>query len=533
MEEQLQKTTEGVVDSVIDAEGDKIPGQPYFIPIRWKDFLIPRGFSRVEDAWSGGGWVARQFYPFYENVKSNPNYNSYKTKIKPDARWKGEEVDSKSPTVKSKDEDNSEELKYCCLWEIFFGPTPDHPDGRYVIHSMLQSITLYDFDGKCFKGLNIPIVEEPMFRGRAGEYYVTPLAVRSVNPLMETEYFESRILIKNSKSKTLIAVRDDVADETKDIMAGDNPVFTGTAKTLSADAGGPPFVVEEVILNVENDRLGSQSAQARFEKLWGFSTMDPRLEGGQIATEMVLNNKISLTEMNDLIIRVNKCVERVASGLLIISKEKMTPGEMDRIVRSANITWQDDSNVTLEGDYSVRVKSKQLYDMTEGERSKVLQMYFSTLAQASALPALANRIDVVPALKAWSDELNFPTAATFRDSQKVGQEWETTQMLSGNMINAQVEDDHVEHLNSLQEYFMTFEQTKQSSQGTVDALFLQNLQAHAQQHQQFLQMMQAGAQGVASQISNPVNDARSAGAETIRSDGATGTIGEQNQPEGL
>ena len=123
--------------------------------------------------------------------------------------------------------------------------------------------------------------------------------------------------------------------------------------------------------------MGSARALARYEDMMGVSLTKPRIQGGEIATEMVIENRKDMLKTNKAKQDISDFVSRCCEGWLGVAKELMSKEEMIRITRDVSREWHDDDIVTLEGDYVVKIKSSGMLDMTEGERSKAIQMALS------------------------------------------------------------------------------------------------------------------------------------------------------------
>ncbi len=509
--------------NVVESDGEnKSDGQSYLERIKPKDFRIAKGFSTIEEAWSTGGWIARQFFVHKEWVKANKDYNSNKSKIRPDVEWKGKDPEETQETAEK--QHDSDDLKYVALWEVFIGPTPKKPDGEYIIYSKTQKMILYEADGMPYEGIGYPIREIAQFIPR-NSYYAMAVARRSINPLFEHEWFETQKLRMAQESKELIFVGDSSADETDALMARhESLVITGTNNMKASD-------VQHI--SIKNDptavQAGSLAALARFEKMWGFSATEARLQGGKIATEMVIDNKIFMAKINDLMIRVWQFIENIAKDLMSINKQKMSAKQQILITRKMNNVWQDQDEATLEGNYSVNIKGKPLYDMSDGERSAVRQQFMTVGFQLSQDPKYRRRIDILDTFKQWGEELGLSTNEMFSDEEFADQQGEEIAlMLTGMPVPVDPEDDDIEHLRVLQEFITIQEQ--QGDKTFIAEESMQLIQQHAQAHQQQLQIKQGGSAGASfAEQNNPENQTRSAGSASTSGGAVEGRLQETAQ----
>lgn len=499
--------------NTVESSGeDKQLGQAYFETVKPKDLRIARGYASIEDAWCAGGWVARQFFPHLEWVKKNEVYKNNRD-IKADTEYKGKEPEVEQQ--KREEYPIDKDLEYVALWEIFIAPTPKKPLGQYVIFSKIQRKILYEADAMPFEGVGFPIREVAQYIPRDG-YYGTPLAKRSLNPLFEHEWFESQKLILADESKEIIILDGSAPDTAEAELEKQGSLIIARSTNL----GGQD--VQHI--SIQNDpsavQSGSLNALARFERMWGFSGTEARIQGGKIATEMVIENKIFMSEINDLMVRVHHFIEDISCDLMAINKQFMSEEEQLRITRKMNNTWTDRDPVTLEGNYSINIKSKPLYDMTDGEYGSVMQQILSMGAQLEQMPKYASRIDVLDIYKQWVDRYGIATNKLINEEQPLAtQAGELTLMLSAIPIPINPDDDDVEHLTVIQEFFGVLEQTEQA---TYDEKNIQLIQQHAQMHEQQLQQKQGGSAG-ASQF-NPTNEARSAGAENVSGGAVNGQL---------
>lgn len=501
---------------LVEASGeDKQDGQAYFETIEPKDIRIAKGFMTIEDAWAAGGWVARRFYPHVEWVKKNKQYKNNRD-IKPDVQYKGQDVDSEGQ--KKEEQNYSDDLKYCALWEIFKAPTPMKPDGQYYIYSKQQNKILYEADGMPFEGIDFPIRELVYFQPR-DKYWATPMARRSINPLLEYEWFESQKLKLARESKEIILTEDGAADTVNSYMnKASSLIVAGTGSFKPTDA---------MHLSIQNDTTavenGSMNARARFEKMWGFSSAAARMQGGKIATEMVIENKVFMAEINDLMVRVHHFIEAIAIDLMTINKQMMSPKEQVRITRDMRNVWTDNDEATLEGNYSVTIKSKPLYDMTDGERGSIVQMIMTTMAQMKQLPDLYSRLHPEVMLKQWVEDYGFSTVGLISDEPPLATQAGEISLMSLQIpVPVDPDDDDMEHLQVIEEYFQIIQNSGDEVVFVPEVIEL--IQQHAQMHQQQLQVKQGGAAGVNQQL-NGENNARSAGSESV----GGGAVGGQLQ----
>ena len=508
--------------NVTDNTGeDKKQGQAFFDRIKRKDFLKARGFDSIEEAWSPGGWVARRFWPHIEWVRKNKNYKFREgaNKIMPDSEYKGKEL---SPEREGHTEATAEaDLKYVELWEMFFAPTNKKPEGRYVIYSHRQNKILYEVDAMPFEGIGFPIREINFFTPRNG-YYGTPLAYRSLNPLAEHEWFETNKIKALEESVDIVAVDGLAAEEITTIKQAGPNIHFFNGEDLKENA------LQQVSVRIDPAPYaeGSLSAKARFERMWGIGTADAREQGGKIATEMVIQNKIFMAEANDLMVRVNQFIEQIARDLLTVDKQLMAPEEQSRITRSVKKVWNDNDPVTLEGNYAVNIKSKPLRDMTDGEYGKVVQMYASIMVQLEQLPKYSRRIDALPLIVEGAKQAGIPLAGVItEEGAQSSQYFETSMMLMGLPMEVEPDDDHMEHLQDVQQFMQLVQQT--GDQGFVDEQAMQAIEQHGQQHVQMLQQMQGGAAGAQGLNSN--NEQASAQNQSVGQAGVTGNTQEVAQ----
>lgn len=504
--------------NVSDSDGeDKKKGQAFFDRIKRKDFLIARGFDSVEEAWSPGGGVARRFWPHIDWVRKNKEY-AYRegaNKIRPDSEYKGKNIDPDAPNTEVTPESD---LKYVELWEMFFAPTEKRPEGRYVIFSYRQNKILYDVDALPFEGIGFPIREICFFTPRNG-YYGTPLAYRSLNPLTEHEWFETNKIKALEESVDIVAVDGLAPDEVKTIQKAGPNIHFFNGEDLKENALQQVSVRIDPLPYAE----GSIAARARFERMWGIGTADAREQGGKIATEMVIQNKIFMAEANDLMVRVNQFIEQIARDLLTVDKQLMAPEEQARITRSVKTVWNDNDPVTLEGNYAVNIKSKPLRDMTDGEYGKVVQMYASSLVQLEQLPKYSRRIDALPLIVEGAKQAGIPLAGVIKEEGAMSSQYfEIAMMLMGEEIVVEPDDDHLEHLTDGQQWVQIEE--SMGERGHVDQGDYDRIMAHLQKHAELLQQMQGGA--MAAQGLNSVNEQRQSGGQTMRGAGVTGNTQE-------
>ena len=177
--------------------------------------------------------VARRFWAHKDWVKSRTAYKNNRD-IKPDVMYIGQEKDDETTPNDGYDDT----LQYCELWEMFFGQSKELPDGKYVIYSKHQDKILYEWEGRIFKSMRIPIIELFQFKPRTGQY-ATPISARSLNPMLEHEFYESDILNSINQSRSLIPLNStEASDSLTSVLEDDSAMFKKVLVVGADDMGG-------------------------------------------------------------------------------------------------------------------------------------------------------------------------------------------------------------------------------------------------------------------------------------------------------
>ncbi len=508
------------VNKAVEASGDAMANQPGWTIVDNKDFICERGYKSIDEAWDLGGMVARRFYPHNEWVKKNPVYNNNRD-MKGDVGYKGQEPSDTSNVenygsvnIQSSPTAGSEELQYNVLWEVFFAPRNKKgwKKGRYIIYNRLQRTILYDEPGMPFKGMRFPFRELVDIEPRRS-FNETPRSARSVNFMLTYEWYESKIMQRTDMEKDFIVGLDDAPDEMESWMASTTPVVIAPAGT-----DVKPDQVAQFPIRFDNLQLerGSSRALSAFERIWGLpSAADPVVRGQQIATEINRQNNVFQFRINKFRVKLNKFIEGIARDMLTITKQDVPRSEQERITRSVTEVWKDLNEVTLEGNYSIKVFSKPLRDQTHGEYLKTLQMAASTMLALDQNPKYAEVTNVVPVMKAFLKELDIPTVGVFAEESQMDQWAELANMMAQLPMDVDPGDDHMGHMRIIDEYMGTLEQTGDQSAITVESEQL--IAEHYAVHAQYLQRMQQGAAGMGSfnESSNPTNMMRGAEAANV------------------
>jgi len=528
--------TEGAVvdpDVFYTEGGDNGKGQAGFDKVERKDFIISDGFKTIRDAEVSGGKVACRFYPHVDWVKNNPAFKSFAGKklkeYKGQLKYPNQELydgkTEKSVTVGGRlaaNADDSRELEYVRLWYVYEYPTADLPSGRFGVYDYDQRVLLYEVDNfRQFLGIDFPFYEAVDTIPRRG-YYAIPKSYRAKNAQLRTEYFETKILEQTKDSKSVIVVPKDSRDEVLERVRDNNDAIV----VLETESGKPQDGVYtfDIKHDLEAAERGALRSRGQFQEIIGPNFADPRM-GDKIATEMVFQNKLFTTKANRHIININKLIEQIVTALITITKTMVSPEEQMRITRSVEGVWMDDNEVTLSGNYVVTVKGSPLLDMTEGERSNLIQMAAQWLSSLQAIPEYQGRIDVTSIVRDWLDLLGLPSAGVIRDSAQTEGEkqwFEITMMLSGFPMPVEPDDNDVQHLGIGEEYVTYLKENKKSLTPAEEELFTQ----HFTQHIQKMQQQQQGAQGVPGQ--NNTNIARQGAGGTVGGSALTGPVGGNN-----
>jgi len=475
---------------------DKLPGQAYLMSVHPKDIVRAVGFRSVQEAWAQGGFVARRYWAHIDWVKSQKSFKNTRD-LKADVMYKGQEPDE----VQQENNKKTQNLQYCELWEMFYGPTNDKPDGEIVIRSNKQDKTLYEHEGKLFKGFNFPIIETCEFRPRTTQYAV-PVAGRALNPMFEHEYYETDMLKKIDGGKDIIfetmGMADTVREDLEDFGSFKSILIYGSDEQgLSAKENAVHIPIR---FDFTGSEMGSARSLARFEDMMGTALTKPRIQGGEIATQMVIEERKSLQRTNKARSDVADFVAKACRAVLDVDKELMSEDQMRDITRSVNRVWHDDDEYTLEGDFSVQIEARNVLDMTEGERSKALQMVLSTLAQYSQVPGLAKKYDPTPVLKAFLKSINVPTGEVFTGMEDIDQWHEITAAYAfydkvdqqGNPIppiKVEPDENHAAHIGVLKLFFQMLDENNGQIPEPVEEILIE----HAEEHKRMFEMQSQGA----------------------------------------
>ena len=503
--------TKGDIPDVFYTEGsDKGKGQAFFEVVKPQNFLRAKGFKTITDAAVPGGWVAYKVCPHIDWVKAQEKFKEYCNKdgfklddLIGDIRYPDDEVKEEDRT---ESKGTSNEYNYSVLWYIYKYPTAEHPDGQFCVYNSPQKKILFEMENfREFKGMDYPFIEAIDLMPRKGNYAI-PKAWRAMNAQLRTEYFEGKIIEQVRDSKTVIAVPEDAEDKILNkFKDNDDPITVLQTEGLKPQDGIYQFAITH---DTKPASEGAIRSKGQFQEIMGPNFADPRM-GDKIATEMVFQNKIFMQRTNKHITKINKCIEEIITALIKITEQRVSPEEQIRMSRSVEEVWVDDNEVNLEGEYVLTVKGSPLLDMTDGERSKLIQMIAQWLVSLQAIPEYKGTINVKPLIKQWFEIVGLSTAGVIIEADAEGQWAEISQMLIPMPVQVEPGDDHVEHLDVLRQY----EQMLQEAQRELDDQEKQIFIQHAQQHMQILQQQSAGGQGVPGM--NTTNILREAQGESV------------------
>ena len=477
---------------------DKNFGQIYIDCQKAQNFAMCPGFVTIKEAWSGGGWVARRVYPHVDWVKDNDAIKSYmgkqkgKTKIS-DLQGDVKTANSKDPLYNEGEAQEEEkdkedvEYKYMINWEIYKAPTKKYPEGSMVVYNQAQNTIL--FEGEIpIKGMGFPFREAIDCMPKSGDFAV-PRAFRSIKPLLLHEYYETKRLKLVAKAKTVfIGIDNNLPDEWDSNLYSDKAIIGLKAENTSA---AQSFNMFDVKPDTSAASEGSMASRAMFDSIMGEGLVDPRM-GSKIATEMVYNQRQASQRMNRHIIKLNRFMEEVIQCMITATKQLVSPEEQTRMTRSVEKVWNDNNVITLDGNYSITIKSSLLADMSGMERAQERQMILQTLVSLEGLPQYAGRMDSLQFIKDWLLERNIPIVGMFREGEDMPQDLETALMLSKIPVMVEPQDNHAEHIQKLQEY----QEMLKEGGYQLDEEEMQVFAQHYTEHVQFLEKMQQGAQGV-------------------------------------
>jgi len=497
--------------SIFYTEGsDKGKGQAFFEKIEAKNFLRAKGFKTIKEAAVPGGWVAYKVCPHIDWVKGQKAFekackeDGYKlSDLQGDIRYPDDEV---KPDERKEEKGAGDEYNYSVLWYIYKYPTTEHKGGQFCVFNSPQKRILYETDNfREFKGMDYPFIEAVDLMPRKGNYAI-PKAWRAKNAQLRTEYFEGKIIEQVRDSKTVIAIPEDSEDKLSGkFKNNDDPIVVLETEGVKPQDGVYQFAI---IHNTEPSANGAIRSKGQFQEIMGPNFADPRM-GDKIATEMVFQNKIFMQKTNQHIIKINKCIEEIITALIKITKQRVSPEEQVRMSRSVEEVWVDDNEVNLDGEYVLTVKGSPLLDMTEGERSKLVQMVMQSLVSLQQIPEYKGLINVKPIIRQWMDMLGMSTAGVILDGDVESQWAEISQMLIPMPVQVEPADDHIEHLDILRQYEQMLREAQRELNDQEKQIFVQ----HAQQHMQILQQQSAGGQGVPGM--NTTNVMRQAQGESV------------------
>lgn len=488
---------------------EAIGNQPTFIIVDNKDFIIQRGFKTIDDAWSMGGFVGRQFYPHNDWVRKNPEYKAVAKTLRPDVKYKGQTpVD---PNIPQTPEVDAQTLEFNCLWELFFAPRDKDGwrKGRYIVYSYLQNEILYDEEGMPFKGMGFPFRELVDIEPRI-KFNEIPRAQRSLNYMLCYEWAEGKIRERCDMEKSIIVGLSEASDELTSWMESIKSVIIAPPATDVR-----PDAINKIDIRFDTAQLEIYSARMRaaWDNIWGLpGTASPMTRGKPIATELVQQNSVFQFRLNKFQKKFNKFVEGIAQDFMTITKVDVPIEEQERIARSVTEVWRDLNKVTLEGNYSIKIYYKPMRNQTHGEYMQMLGTALSHGIMMEQNPKYSPTLNLSPLFKAIMRELDVPTVGMFTENAQVQQEFENSRMMALIPMEVDPNDDHVGHLQSLMELFDDLDKAGDEAKILEEAQPL--LMEHAKMHMTLLQRMQRGAAGMTKEPSlneqnNPMNNMRS------------------------
>lgn len=521
------------VSHAMDNEGaNKQPGQPYLERVKYRNFVIEDGFESIDDAYRTGGKIAIRSDVHIDWVKSNKAYNQMsRSKVKPEIPYRGMNVDGDDDSRYAEDSFRADKKnKYAIIWEVFEAPCQKYPEGRYFVINKQASVILYKQNALPYKGIGFPVRELVFYEAQEG-YFGKPLSYRSLNSLYEYELFETKIknLVENTKtliltnSQTGAEVLNEQLQRISDIGFIDLPNLSQNGQppaqlTISPDTGA-----------AEGASLKSLS---RFKSIFSSAETTNPFQSDQIATQIRVDSANVLQEVNDQRIVVNKFAIDCARDMIVLTKTNTTKKEQIRITRQVDMTIEDETKITLDGDYTIDMTTTPLMDMSVGESINAKTAVLNLGFQALSHPQLADRVDIVPMFEDLLNDLGMPTSRVMKEAPVQNPTFENSMMVIGMPIPAYPTDNHIKHLEQHQGYLDQLtelvENPEAAQQLDFDYELASNtLNQHIDQHMKLGDEQSQGNEnsGAWKQAKNAVNNSRAAIAQNFSANGAAGVQG--------
>lgn len=476
------------------------PGEPFYQHIDTWDFYMAPGFTSIEQAWNGGGWVEKRIVIPLERAKADFRYKNRdqmkSTREIDTPRWRFLNRDTKPGRPQAAGE-------FVELFERHIAPDPfkDKP-ARIVVYSDDSDLPHWESEDPYPEIEGFPF-EAVTFKPHKGDFFGQPYLKHLLETLDAFDLLRSyQIDIAKTKKPIMVGQRGihDEADlqaiaesEAGHVMLLNQPEGFRALEM----PGVSQELLNEVALLGQEISVGSNLGP---NQVGGFAG------GGASATEA------SIVQSN-ITADVGALSQRMA-GMLSNSGRKFmkilqTKGDPDDIIQASNVEGGEFMEFTrdeIQGEFDIRVGAGTAEPVDEAVRRKQLLDMVVGVGNAFPSQVKANRI-----LVDLFELFNLPSPQDYVvNNEGREQHLETAVMIkTKEPVEVMPGDEHERHIKEVDQFLNILvqdlqEQMQAAQQGEdVDEeelqeaqIDIQNLQEHRQMHEQFV--AQRGGGGVPS-----------------------------------
>jgi hypothetical protein len=466
-----------------DAREQNFPGEPYYQNVDIWDFLIAPGYTSIESAYEGGGWVAKRIVIPLKRAKSDPRYknrSSMKATIEIDTpHWGFLNGEGESGSLH-----NLPDLWEG--WEIWIAPDPfKEKPTRVLVISESSPKAHFESDDP-YPELNAFPFQAVKFKNRKGRFYGMPYLRHMQETLDNWDKMRSISLDIAKTKKPILTGQKGIHDEVEMERLAQSPA--GHTLLINAPNAlgsidwpdvSPELMNELAMLAAETQELSGQ----------GPNQLGTTSQPGVSATEASIVQQNVIADVQTF--GKHRNTELVTAGRKLL-KLLQTKGEPADILRASNtdgktfVQFQRDEII---GEYDIRIGVGTTAPIDENIRRK--QLLDMLVGLGGAFPA---NINVNRILVDIFELFDLPSPQDYVVNQEGREQYLEIAIMfkTGESTPVVQGDEHMRHIKELDFVLQPMVQSLQSGEiqdpeeMARTQLDIRNLMEHRQQHQLFL-----------------------------------------------
>jgi hypothetical protein len=491
--------------------------EPYYQNVSTWDFFVAPGFTSIEDAYNGGGWVMKRIVIPLDRAQSDPGYKNRKnitpTRTIKTPEWEFLKTDDPKSTSTG-NRNNKAESEFTELFEVWTSPNPFKEGDVGEVKVFQLEGEHFHFEGKNpYPEINgFPFVSEN-FKDREGEFYGVPYLEHQQEVLDNFDLMRS--------------LQTDIAKVKKPINVGQEGIHEeiDAARIAAAPAGSTillknpagfnqfewpdasPELINEVNLLSQEILVGSGV---------GPNQLGAGLSSGASATEASIVQQNIVSDIQTNADKLGREIVKSGRRLVQMLQEKGNP---KTILRASNTDGKEITEFALAdviGEFDIRIGAGTALPIDETVRRKQLLDMISSIG--SVFP---NHLNVERILIDLFELFELPAPQDYVNVDEMRhQHLETAIMFKTKQVVPVLPGDrHMRHIQDLDLVINPMvEAAQQGPASEDDMLDLSNLMKHRQMHVTAVQA-QSGNSGVSGTNNQPVLN------NTVR--GASANAGDQ------